>query len=458
MNSHLTVPLSHHLHRCRSSVWLCLTLLLLLTILFAGTPFSRTTFALQTQSLLMLGGSAIPQDGSPGVPPFTTNRLALEFTDVATPPSDRSLNAYLLKGETNTGLLCHNLPVSNGFVSTNCDFPDQNLIRYDTLALVQETTVFSATLPRGALRYLRQVLAEAGDSPNNVGYGVGLRTEAELLAKHAAFAQDSADSGNLSAAKRHAEHALNILYGESDARYGDHDNDGVVANPGDGFGLLTYRAKLYEHMQFAVEAGDVTPNIRTRAAEVQTALNNIGGGNGDGGWADVFIEKAEALLVENDNSTVQTLAIQMAGMAARINRGEELNDNGEIEPIAGEGGAQTAWRRTQMAADYLTSDGSSYVRLVDSSGSISNDSLRIRLTGLPSANAGEEIWVYLLGDSGDYYLAGSVDGSSGAIDVTVPGSGRNLALGFRAARLTLGYKIAEDRLPAALHWAISAPP
>lgn len=387
MNPHLKPPSVQSLHRGRGAIYLLPLALLVMPLLFVVFRTDSATPTLHARALLALGGSAIPQDSSPDAPPFTTDRLAIQLTDVATPPVDRNLNAYLLKGESSTGLLCPNLPVSSGGVSTNCDFPGQNLIRYDTLTFVQESSVFSTTLPQDALSYLRQALVEVGDTPNSTGYGIGLKTEAKLLADHAGFANDAASAGNLSTAKRHTEHVLNILYGESDSRYGDQDNDGVATNPGDGFGLLLYRQKLYATVQSAAAAGDATLNIQTRAAEVQTALNNMGNGS-DGGWADLLIQRAEELLAESNTATAQTLAAQMAGMATRIYQGEELNDNGEIEPIAGEGGAQTAWRYTQYAADYLTSDGAGYVRYADSTGSAANDTLRIKLSGLTTANAG----------------------------------------------------------------------
>ena len=447
MHTNLNPPPTRHSYRRQNAFWLSLAALLLLPLIVLVAYPKAAAPTLHARALLALTGGAIPQDSTPDAPPFTTDRLAIELTDVPAPPADRQLNAYLLKGATATGLLCRDLPVSNGGVNTNCDFPGQNLIRYDTLTFVQESSVFSSTLPTAALTYLRQALAEASGPPANLGYGIGLKTEAKLLADHAGFARDAANADNLAGAKRHTEHVLNILYGEADSRYGDQDNDGVATNPGDGYGLLVYRQKLYDAMQSAAEAGDATLNIQTRAAEVQTALSNIGNGNGDGAWADLFIEKAQALLAESDTAAAQTLAAQMAGLAMRIYQGEELNDNGEIEPIVGEGGAQTAWRYAQYAADYLTADGAGYVRYIDSGSSVSNDALRIKMSGLPAANAGEQYWVYLVGDDGSYFLAGAVDGANGALDATLSASGRNLAGAFNAARITVGYKIAEDMLP-----------
>ncbi|MEZ4615183.1 MAG: hypothetical protein R2867_06685 [Caldilineaceae bacterium] len=204
------------------------------------------------------------------------------------------------------------------------------------------------------LGYLCTVLDSADGTPDNVGYGVGVAEQAKILADHAGFARDAANAGNRTEARRHAEHVLNILYGSNDPRYGDQDNDGVPTNPGDGFGLLPYREQMDSTLTQAAEATDATENVRTRVAQVQVALNNIGDGRTGSpqAWTTLLIGQAEALLAAGSNSEAQTFAAQVAAQGQRIYRGAEINDNGTIEPIAGEGGALTAYRYAQHAADF----------------------------------------------------------------------------------------------------------
>jgi len=430
-----------------------LGVLLLALLLWANQM--RSAISVQAHSWLALGGAAMPTDITADGPPFTSDRLALALTGLTTPPTNRQLNAYLLNSTTMSALLCNDLIVNGGNLTQNCDFPDHNLIgRYDTLYLRQESTVFTASLPTDALSYLRQALNRAPEPPTQAGYGVGLKNEAKLLADHAGFAQNAATTGNITAAKRHTEHVLNILYGKEDSRYGDQDNDGATTNPGDGYGLLRYRQMLYNTMQSAAESSDTTANIQTRAAQVHVALNNIGDGSGDStnsGWADLLIEKANELLNSNSSGTIETLATQMAGFAMRIDAGEELNDNGEIEPIVGEGGARTAWRYSQYAADFLTNDGTGYIRYGDSDSSTTtgttNDLLRIKLAGLTPPNQNEAYWVYLRDESGSYSVAGAIDGPGGTIEGTLTGSGANLAGLHSAVTVTVGQKRAAAMLP-----------
>ncbi|MEZ4615184.1 MAG: hypothetical protein R2867_06690 [Caldilineaceae bacterium] len=427
---------------------------MLLAILFVGTqvgqPFTAQAHRVSL-SIAAWSGAVMPVDISADAPPFSSDRLAVTLEGVAAPPTNRQMNAYLLNTKSATGLLCSDLPVANGAINTNCDFPGKPLIgRYDALYFLQERIVFTATVPTNALAYLYQALNRADDTPGHFGYGVGLRSQAQLLADHAGFAKGAADTGNLSGAKQHVEHLLNLLYGSADPRYGDLNNDGVASNPGDGYGLLRYRQKVGETLRAAAESSDTTANLQTRAAQVEVALANIGDGSGDSsdsGWADLLIEKANALLATNDLNTAKALATQIAGLATRIDQGEEVNDNGEIELIAGEGGAQTAWRYTQYAADFLTADGSGYVRYSDANGAAYNDSLRIKLAGLTPPSSGEQYWVYLVSQAGEYFLAGAVDGTNGAIDATLPSAARNLGGAYSGAVVTVGQKVAKGTLP-----------
>ena len=82
-------------------------------------------------------------------------------------------------------------------------------------------------------------------------------------------------------------------------------------------------------------------------AEVQATLANLNG------WAPQLIDRATAVLNAANVGAAQTPVTQLVGFATRIFSGVDLNDNGQIEPIANVGGAQTAYVTTQQAADYF---------------------------------------------------------------------------------------------------------
>ena len=89
---------------------------------------------------------------------------------------------------------------------------------------------------------------------------------------HADEMQAAAGRGNLAAAKRHAEHLINLIEGNTGADYGDVDHDGVVEDPGDGTGALTYLQQVREQ---AAQAGGSGTQVPTIADAVRNAMTLI---------------------------------------------------------------------------------------------------------------------------------------------------------------------------------------
>ena len=302
--------------------------------------------------LSTLPGRAMPRDIDTGAPSLASDRLVMDFSNV-TPFSNSSFYAYLLAGASATGTSCGPLALNGAALQSTCDFPGQNLIgRYDTFHLMQETAIFHATLPLQSLVHIRQVLVQAEDTPAKVGYAVGLVKQAQILYDHATLARNAASPpGSLVEVRMHVEHTLNTIYGTSDARYGDIDQDGVASDPSDTHGLLRYAQQVSQTLQLAASSADASDNIKQRAAQVQTGLGNLGNST-DGRWLAIFIASATQALNAPTTADALPFTNQMVGLANRILNGEDLNDNGQIEPISGEGGAHTAYRYSQSAADY----------------------------------------------------------------------------------------------------------
>ncbi len=393
----------------------------------------------------MLIGRAMVRDIDTGTPSLASDRLVIDVSD--TPPATSgSFYAYLLLQSTGAGVACGPLPMSNDAIQSTCDFPSRNLVAtYDSFQLMQESSIFSATLPIEALGHIRKVLVGTTDTPGQVGYGVGLVQQALIIFDHAGFARDAATSGNLVETKQHIEHTLNTLYGKTDPRYGDIDQDGIPSNPGDGYGLLVYTHKVSETLQVAANSVDATDNLKNRVGEVQTALGNLGNG-ADGGWSAILIEKANLALQATTAEDALLYTTQMAAAANRMLNGEELNDNNQIEPV--EGGAITAHAYAQRTADYLSSTVNGYVRYGTSSATLKNDRLIINLPNVTPPTAGETIWIYLGLDNGERALIGTAAASGNAINATFTAAGRDLLAQYRSIYLTKGVKYAEATLPS----------
>ncbi|MEZ4732847.1 MAG: fibronectin type III domain-containing protein [Caldilineaceae bacterium] len=369
----------------------------------------------------------------------SSDRLQIALTGATPPPAGRSLRSYLFNG-TSGGRYVGALSVTGGAINATFDFPYHNLIGgYDTFQLMQEAVVFSATVPAGTLTFIRTALVQANDTPDAVGYAVGLLSQGEILALHAGFARDAVNANNLSEAKMHVEHVLNTLYGATDPRYGDYNNDGFADNPGDGYGLLRYSSALSQTLAVAASSIDATQHIKDRVAEVKVSLDNIGV------WSPLLIARAQEVLNAANFTAAQTPVTQMAGFATRMCNGVDLNDNGQVEPIKDEGGVQAAYHASQRTADYVPAPATGITGSVQHR-NVGSDQLFFALTGAPPLGANEEYQIYLLDVNREWYWLGGV---ASVTNSTKTGNGLNLIEQYDTLYLTRGLRYAADTLPTA---------
>jgi len=127
------------------------------------------------------------------------------------------------------------------------------------------------------------------------------QAEFDLLI-HAAELSVSVGRGNLQTVKRHAEHLVNLIEGESGDHYGDLDGDGFLEDPGDGIGLLNY-------LQSAASVSD-DEQIESLAAEILGLLQKID-------------DLALSVLVANDLDSVSAPVEEVDSLVQRFD-GEDI--------------------------------------------------------------------------------------------------------------------------------------
>ncbi len=167
---------------------------------------------------------------------------------------------------------------------------------------------------------------------------------------HAAELSESAGRGNLQTVRRHAEHLINLIEGESGEHYGDLDGDGFLEDPGDGIGLLNY-------LQSAASVSD-DEQTKSLAAEILDLLQNID-------------ELTLSVLVANDLNSVSTTVEEVDSLAQRLS-GEDialllaggpdtvivLADNFAFSPgvVTVQKGSTVVWINKETAKHTVTAD------------------------------------------------------------------------------------------------------
>jgi len=207
--------------------------------------------------------------------------------------------------------------------------------------------LLSGALPEKALVHIRHVLFSIGNTPNKIGFALGLRQETDELQRHAQFLKDAFDAGNFALVKVHAEHIANIIQG-SEAH--DVNGDGKVQNPGDGFGLLQngtqdgYIKGMVDHAKLAADAPDATDAIKLHAGHVQ-----IAGENTRVRVQDIH-DRADKIAEAGGIADTQQDVLKILALAQQTIQGIDVNLDEQIGPVPGEGGVLTAYQHAQLMA------------------------------------------------------------------------------------------------------------
>ncbi len=267
----------------------------------------------------------------------TSDRIVIQLGNVPQPPEEIGLWAYLL-GADGKQMLLGEVPWESGTVSATFAFAGRNLIGgFNGFRLTQGAIYAEDALPAAPLAPIRKVLSTADDTPAKVGYGVGLMRQAQLVRDLAAQMSAAASADNMAQTQDRARETLNVLVGKNDPRYLS-----GAADPGDGFGLLGYAGRVDLSMQQMSSSAGATANMTNRGGQARTAIANFHPAAGTGTWADLLIEKIQAVLTTNDVVEAAPFADQAASLANNI-----LNGDGS------QGGARAAYLASQQAADYF---------------------------------------------------------------------------------------------------------
>jgi plastocyanin len=199
-------------------------------------------------------------------------------------------------------------------------------------------------IPAGAIGPVRQLLVASDTAPDNQAYAIGLIRMSEELFRHAKAVNGAAVIGDFDGMNRHIEHMLTLIQGQGGPDYRDFDSDGQIHDPGDGYGILTYADSVTAQAQAALAAPDGTENVKIHAGHLLILANNLHT------WGEQVVD----LVIRAHQATVSADQQALAGEALTLTRhmldGFDLNGNGAIEPIPGEGGAFTLYFHSQYMA------------------------------------------------------------------------------------------------------------
>jgi hypothetical protein len=217
-------------------------------------------------------------------------------------------------------------------------FPPQALTPVRKLLVLYENAPENLALIQGLWYY-------SGSYVNISINGHDVQGE-EILGLRQAF-----ESGDESTVRKRTEEVINQIVGASSDFYLDHDGDGTVENPADGFGSFPnggspgYLQETLVQVKLAADAADSTPNIRESGDKLQVCIQNMDG------WLGRILELALQLKGTQFGPGMEPVIAELETLGNTLVRGTDADQDGLIELLPGECGADSAYELAYAMAD-----------------------------------------------------------------------------------------------------------
>lgn len=210
--------------------------------------------------------------------------------------------------------------------------------------------LLSAAFAPRAFIHIKHLLFSFPVTPAKIGLLVGLLGQTRLLNAQALALSSLAGNRNPAAIACLAQSIIDISEGQQGGRFQlPPASCGSSLPTGDGFGILGsngYAATAATHASLAATQSDSTATIRLHASEVEAATTSI-----TGLVTTIDRDAAHLLSTPGDTASIQ----EIATLANHAFQGVDSNSNGQIDPLAGEEGAATAYLRGQLMANLTLS-------------------------------------------------------------------------------------------------------
>ena len=323
-------------------------------------------------ALLLKGNNTSTASGATGLVTFFdgqngsqghTGAINIVIHGLNAPPAGSAYAAWLineqseqvtllgtLTGTKQTFSLSYIGEGNNGQGSTNLLNSGEKFeitLEQGTVKLPTGKVILVGQFPPQAFAHIQHLLVSFPATPGKIGFLVGTLEQTHLLNIQADVLQGLTPGHNSVAIQCAAQSIIDVIQGLHGPDYrplaGSCAAQNITAT-GDGFGLLIkggYLDDATEHATFAITQPDATNAMRLHAGLMAIALSNIRG------WVTTIEQDALQLL---KNPTDSTKIQEIATLADDAYHGVDANGDGQIDPVAGEAGALTAYLQGQLMA------------------------------------------------------------------------------------------------------------
>jgi serine/threonine protein kinase len=323
----------------------------------SALPSSTSTSTQTPAPLILLGHTGVLQfqNTSAG------SRAVLIAEALVAPPPGNRYEVWLANGNQRLSLGILTLDATGQGQLAFDAAENANLVsQYDTVEVTIEPDpdtnpqtsgiiAYSFTLPEAGLTHLRYLLVSYPTTPERVGLMQGLYSNIRAIHELAAALEEASADGDEDMVRSSAAAMQNVIVGKQSPQY--IDSDGVSVDVGDGFGLLLngtnqgYLPATFAETEAVLKSADATEQMQTNGEGLKSILQNLA----------LWTSELQALLKTIDTATAgadtsQQVA-EVIALAEKMLNGIDMDQDGKIEPIPGEGGAQAAYEAAYHMAD-----------------------------------------------------------------------------------------------------------
>jgi hypothetical protein len=214
--------------------------------------------------------------------------------------------------------------------------------------------LYSSFIPPGSLEHIRHLMVGTDETPGQVAIAAGLMDNVSLLEQTANAMLEASNAGDRTGVQSRAEEIVNLIVGREDiVYYSDWNGDGVISDPGDGYGLLIngsqagYLDGMIHHASYSAKASGATPEIAMHAGHIEICTQNLEA------WAPELRDIALRIARAPQDQDVEADLRRATILAAQMLDGIDIDGNESVDPIAGEGGALTAFEHAEYMSDMV---------------------------------------------------------------------------------------------------------
>jgi serine/threonine protein kinase len=299
------------------------------------------------------------------------DKAIITFSDLTTPKAGFHYEIWLLAqgGEIRRNIGTIKIDESGQGQLTFTDPNQKNILSaFDQVEVTLEAdndpkpdeasaeVVASSVFPPLALVHVRHLTVGFQTAPDATALIQGLWYTADTLYTSTSELDEAFSKRDEKLVRLKTEEIINQIVGDGNAvQFKDWNENGTVDDPSDSFGLLHngdpgyadqgYIAQTISHVNFAAQAMDATENIKSNGAQVVTCGENMTG------WTEQLLEKALQLQAMPFGSEMKPVIEEMTVLSIQVISGVDSNGNGLVEPIVGEGGADTAYEYAYFMAE-----------------------------------------------------------------------------------------------------------